>query len=132
MRLAARTPETTRPAGWRMLAVGLLAAFALVFQAGAASAHSHAIETGLAASQAGDVTALPGGDTRDPAAPVESGAQCPLCHSPLGHGGLIVPAETVFAAAVRYASDTALPPALGPPGIAPGASPPARAPPASI
>lgn len=125
--------QTLTPAGWRALAVGLMAALALCIQSGAALAHTHAVapETVAADMQAVVMLAQDQGDSGQPGLP-DAGTQCPLCHSPLGHGGLIVPVETTLVSGVHYCADNALPPAQAPPAVTEAPRPPARAPPQSI
>jgi len=121
------------PARWRALAVGLMAALALSVQGGAALAHTHAGDYQFAGPAMAEIlTAMDQDGFGGPHVPSESGTPCPLNHSPLGHGGLLAPAETLLVSGVLYAADTVTPTGQAPPAGAEAPRPPARAPPQTI
>ena len=96
------------PAAWQKLLIGLMAALALSLQGGAALAHTHG-PTGVSgpdltmvADAAGSVE--PGAQKPVQPAQGELAAKCPLCHSPLSHGGVLTPVETVSISEIHYAA----------------------------
>lgn len=122
-----------KPAAWRTLCLGLLAALSLSLQGGAALAHTHAGDVEAATENASVLLAAAsrdGGENRP--SPADSGTQCPLGHSPLSHGGILTTTDSGLVVGVRYAAHNARPPAQAPPQQASRPLPPARAPPASI
>ncbi|MEE2565270.1 hypothetical protein [Hyphobacterium marinum] len=121
------------PARWRAFSVGLLAALALCLQGGAALAHTHSGDYQFAGPAMAEIlTAMDRDGSGGPHVPSESGTPCPLSHSPLGHGGLLAPAETLLESGVLYAADNVAPPGQAPPAAAEAPRPPARAPPQTI
>lgn len=131
MKASATTIRPVSAAAWMRLALGLVVAAFMAFQGGVARGHTH--DPALIASAPAHAVYI-AVDDGQPAVPLPADheTQCPLCHAPFHHGGIVLPSDAALQR-IALADAPARPGAELDPITARGPpSPPARGPPSLI